>query len=427
MVITPISVSSSEAWDGNDGPWSTFALGFGTPPQFVRVLVSTTCPQPWAIDPLGCTAGDPSNCAASRGGLFNKNHSTSWQDQGLYELDQELNLGYTGNGDFGLDSITLGYPGSGAIKVDNQISATIATKDFYIANWGIAPRPTNLTRSSPDPALFLPQDSHESLLSTLRNEGKIPSLSYGYTAGARYRLNRVPASLTLGGYDASRVASSNLTIGLAGDPSRDLVVGVQSISIPGSSYQLLPEPISAFVDSSIPHIWLPLAACQLFETVFGISWNSTLGLYLVNETTHEVLLAQNASLTFTIGASPQSSQVINITLPYVSFDLELMETFPGVSKATRYFPLRRAANDTQYTLGRTLLQETKQASPPALASPQNKSSEAVDTPRYEEQELHADPVPAPELHAISLGPFEMEHDVAAAEVAIAEERFELDG
>jgi hypothetical protein len=28
-----------------------------------------------------------------------------------------------------------------------------------------------------------------------------------------------------------------------------------------------------------------------------------------------------------------------------------------VSNQTRYFPLQRAANDTQYTLGRTFLQE----------------------------------------------------------------------
>ena len=154
----------------------------------MRVLVSTTCPQPWAVDPLGCAATDPPDCVSSRGGQFNKNDSSTWQDQGLYELDQELNLGYTGNGDFGLDSISLGYPGSGALTVEHQLLATIASKDYYIATWGIAPRPTNLTKSDPKESTFAPEDSYQSLLSTLKQSQEIPSLSYGYTAGARYRL-----------------------------------------------------------------------------------------------------------------------------------------------------------------------------------------------------------------------------------------------
>lgn len=95
--------------------------------------------------------------------------------------------------------------------------------------------------------------------------------------------------------------SSNLTFDLAGDNSRDLVVGVQSISITGSSDKLLPTPILAFVDGTVPHIWLPLEVCQAFERVFGITWDPVSDLYLVNETTHQALLARNATLAFTIG------------------------------------------------------------------------------------------------------------------------------
>lgn len=166
------------------------------------------------------------------------------------------------------------------------------------------------------------------------------------------------ASLTLGGYDASHFAPGNLTFSLAGDNSRDLVVGVQSITVDGSLHELLPNPILVFIDSTIPHIWLPLNACEVFEAVFGISWDPASDLYLVNETTHQALLAQNASLTFRIGTDAFSSNVVNITLPYASFDLEVLDTYPHVTNSTRYFPLRRAANDTQYTLGRTFLQET---------------------------------------------------------------------
>ncbi|KAL8857185.1 MAG: hypothetical protein Q9178_006240 [Gyalolechia marmorata] len=241
---------------------------------------------------------------------------------------------------------------------DHQLIATIATKDFYIATWGIAPRPTNLSRSDSDIAMFAPEDSYQSLLSKLKQEDNSPSLAYGYTAGARYRLKRVPASLTLGGYDASRFVASNLTIDLAGDNSRDLVVGVQAISVVGSSQELLPTPILAFVDSTVPHIWLPVEACRAFEETFGISWDSSSDLYLVNGTTHQALLAQNASLAFRIGTNTVTSNVVDIILPYASFDLQVLDTYPNVAYSSRYFPLKRAANDTQYTLGRTFLQET---------------------------------------------------------------------
>lgn len=49
---------------------------------------------------------------------------------------------------------------------------------------------------------------------------------------------------------------------------------------------------------------------------------------------------------------------MNITLPYASFDLQLTQFYPGINQTTQYFPLRRAANDNQYTLGRTFLQES---------------------------------------------------------------------
>ncbi|KAI4089444.1 MAG: hypothetical protein L6R37_008038, partial [Teloschistes peruensis] len=364
--------------DGHDGPWSTFALGFGNPPQFVRVLISTTCPQPWAVDPLGCTPNDPPNCVSNRGNRFNTNASSTWQEKGLYELDQELNLGYTGNGNFGLDSLTLGYPGSGAITLDHQIVATIAAKDFYLATWGIAPRPTNLTSNS-NAVTFAANNSYQSVLSTLRHDNQIPSLSYAYTAGARYRLNQVSASLTLGGYDASRFHPSNVTHNFADDNSRDLVVGIQSIAILGSAVTLLPNPILSFVDATVSHIWLPLQACQAFETAFGIEHDAQSDLYLVNETTHQALVTRNASLVFTIGSDRTSTDVVNITLPYASFDLQVTTAYPNVRNATRYFPLRRAANDTQYTLGRTFLQEAY------LVADYERSKFSIDQCRFVEE------------------------------------------
>ncbi|KAL8627840.1 hypothetical protein Q9189_006461 [Teloschistes chrysophthalmus] len=170
-------------------------------------------------------------------------------------------------------------------------------------------------------------------------------------------LSIVSASLTLGGYDASRFHASDITHQFADDNSRDLVVGIQSILILDSPLTLLPTPILSFVDATVSHIWLPLEACQAFETAFGIEHDDESDLYLVNETTHQALVARNATLVFTIGTDLISTEVVNITLPYASFDLQVTTAYPNVKNATRYFPLRRAANATQYTLGRTFLQE----------------------------------------------------------------------
>ena len=143
----------------------------------------------------------------------------------------------------------------------------------------------------------------------------------------------------------------------ASDNSRDLVVGVQSIkssSANGTVKSLLPSGILAYVDSTVPQIWLPIEACQAFEEAFGLKHDEESGLYPVDDDLHDALIAQNASITFTLGHLETGGETIDITLPYDSFDLQA--TPPFVNKRTRYFPLRRADNATQYTLGRTFLQ-----------------------------------------------------------------------
>lgn len=60
-------------------------------------------------------------------------------------------------------------------------------------------------------------------------------------------------------------------------------------------------------------------------------------------------------MTLTINTVVTGGPGFNVTLPYAAFDLTA--EYPLVSNSSRYFPLQRAANDTQYTLGRTFLQE----------------------------------------------------------------------
>lgn len=170
---------------------------------------------------------------------------------------------------------------------------------------------------------------------------------------------KVYGSLTLGGYDASKFIPNEVNFQFAADISRDLVVGLQSITFSDaktSGQHLLNEGILTFIDSTVPHIWLPQDACTLFEDAFGITYNDTVNRYLVNDTLHEKLQSQNASVSFLLGNDINGGATVNITLPYEAFDLQVGT--PIVNDTQYYFPLRRAVNDTQYTLGRTFLQES---------------------------------------------------------------------
>lgn len=143
------------------------------------MLASTTIPETWVVLVDGCTPRDESTCANSRGNLFNKTISTTWEDEGIFELRAERNLNFTefDNGNYGNDTLTLGYDGSGGLSLDRQVIAGIATKHFYLGYLGLTPRPVNFSETV----------SSSSYLSNLKEQGKIPSLSFGYSAGAYYR------------------------------------------------------------------------------------------------------------------------------------------------------------------------------------------------------------------------------------------------
>lgn len=137
-------------------------------------------------------------------------------------------------------------------------------------------------------------------------------------------------------------------------------MGIQSIKFSDSetnAKELLPDGgILSFIDSTVPHLWLPLSACKAFENAFGITYDRKTDLYLVNDSLHDTLKQQDASLSFLLGNQIEGGETVNITFPYAAFDLNVGS--PIVNSSQSYFPLRRAANDTQFTLGRTFLQES---------------------------------------------------------------------
>jgi hypothetical protein len=162
--------------------------------------------------------------------------------------------------------------------------------------------------------------------------------------------------LIFGGYDTSRFVPNNVHFTLSTDVTRDIVVGIQSILHTGTTTtELLPTPIYAFVESTDPNIWLPLESCLLFEEVFGLTWDESASKYLLNDTQYSNLSKSNPTVTFRLAVSTTGGTTGDITLPFKAFALRAK--YPYVLKATYYFPLKRAMDSSQYTLGRVFLQE----------------------------------------------------------------------
>ncbi|KAK5011811.1 hypothetical protein LTR28_000012 [Elasticomyces elasticus] len=312
----PLVVPPDLNWSGIDGNWSTFPILLGSSQQAFSILISTT------------------NDITFVPNLFNDSLSNG--------------------GDFGLDTVGLQLQDS-VLSTDQQIIGSVATRDFYLGLLGLGTTYTNFsTYNQPLP----------SLVWTLKNQSRIPSLSYGYTAGASYRY---PGSLTLGGYDKSRFEPSNVDFTFPVDTAQNLTVGIQSITTNNTLNRGgLTEDITSFtsgtpghlslIDSKVPHIWLPRDVCDRIEQAFRLTYNPRSDLYVVNNTIHTQLVQLNPALTFRLGSDVSGGNSTTIVLPYSAFDLVLAAGFP-YSNATHYFPIRRAANASQHTIGRAFLQE----------------------------------------------------------------------
>ena len=186
----PVSVAPDQNWEGIDGKWNTFSLRVGTPYQVARVFVSTASQQTWVIAKRACMQSQTndatnttvqvqnSDCYNSRGWTFDANRSTTWDPNGFYQLWIEKNLELSGNGEYGWDTVGLGLPGEEGPTLQNTTVGTLISSDFWLGHFGVNPKPTNFTNFT---------DPSPSYMSLLFEQNLIPSVSFGYTAGAQYR------------------------------------------------------------------------------------------------------------------------------------------------------------------------------------------------------------------------------------------------
>jgi hypothetical protein len=166
-------------------------------------------------------------------------------------------------------------------------------------------------------------------------------------------------SLTYGGYDKARLVMNNVTFPFDADDSRKPSLNIRSIvsqDLANTTVNLLPEgPAYSLIDFAEPQMWLPLSACNAFAKAFNLTYDNSTDLYLIDPKTRARLLEQNATISFGLGPTANPADRVNIVLPYSAFDQQA--TYPIYPNATKYFPIRRAENDTMYTIGRTFFQE----------------------------------------------------------------------
>jgi hypothetical protein len=191
----------------------------------------------------------------------------------------------------------------------------------------------------------------------VKNKNSVPK---GHETNFVTAERRAYGSLVLGGFDESRTGATDLTIDFAAE---DYVAPLASVlSIVGTN--TLQGVISfttsgaflASIDSSVSEMWLPRPVCDAFERAFGLLYDGSTERYLANSTLQSQLKALNPSLTFRLGSSTNDTgNSTNVILPFAAFSQQA--SWPIYNTSTSYFPLRRAANESQYTLGRVFLQE----------------------------------------------------------------------
>lgn len=179
--VLPLLLKTSSQWLGDDGNWSTFEIGVGTPKQFFSVLPSTAASEFWVPLPQGCADWIP-DCVDSRGvastrtGGFQFNESTTWDQlgTGIYSLGFENALFGAGDtGYYGSDVVSID---DGSHNISGQTVAGITSANIWLGSMGLGVQRSQFGSSE-----------STTWLATLKSMNLTSSLSYGYAAGAHYR------------------------------------------------------------------------------------------------------------------------------------------------------------------------------------------------------------------------------------------------
>ncbi|KAK6530071.1 hypothetical protein TWF694_003444 [Orbilia ellipsospora] len=371
-IISPISsynipplylppATGSQSWYGPDGNWSAVTLRVGNPPQQVNLIPTTNTNDLWTVSPIGCnsdtwSASDetlPKSCTNIRGGVFDTSKSSTWANvtSALGFSDQRFF-------DMGLN-VTVVY-GTDSVRIGNGDSLIL--ENHLIANYGDPSQfMTGIVGLSVPNVTFDQKTNYKALITTLYDEKKIPSQSWGFTAGAYYREKKIPCSVVLGGYDLDRFVMHDRVFTLS--PDLYATAGLMSItanSTTSPNTTILSDPIQVYIDSTSPYYYFPSSVCDSFAKLFNLTYDSDTELYFYkSDAAYQAAKDANYMLSFTLKNSTDGSgDGVVLYLPFASFDLSHIFYNSSTSTSRPYFPIKRGASEDTYTLGRAFLQET---------------------------------------------------------------------
>jgi hypothetical protein len=268
---------------------------------------------------------------------------------GTADMSKIYGSGYANvSGEFYLDTEGIGPASDDSVMQPNQVVGAIDGTRIFMGLFGLGITDNNFGTGA-----------HPAFLEAFYTSTiPIPSLSYGYTSGASYRTGNYYGSLTLGGVDSTRFTppkhyypfSSDLTTTVQ-SIIVDTTKGSESATLDTSDYT---HGFIANIDSTLPYFWLPQSVCDRFQQIFGLEYDNSTDLYIINGTMRQQNLDNRANITMKFAESTTSPNFTNIVLPYQAFDLQA--SWPIYTNATYYFPIRRAPSNVNI-LGRTLLQE----------------------------------------------------------------------
>ena len=127
--------------------------------------------------PSNVTLSDGNGNKLSASG-FQANQSSTWTSVGDYQLTTESYLGFMSNGQYGLDTVGLGVEATTGLTSNQNVVAGILAEPCYLSQ--VELKGSNATGVN----------GTASFMAQLKKENLIPSLSYGYTAGAIDRTSR---------------------------------------------------------------------------------------------------------------------------------------------------------------------------------------------------------------------------------------------
>lgn len=121
--------------------------------------------------PSNVTLNDGNGNALAASG-YQANQSSTWTTVGSYQLTAESYLDVVSSAQYGLDTVGLGVEATTGLTLNQNVVAGVLTEPFYLGQIGLKPSNTTIVNGT------------SSFMAQLKSEKLIPSLSYGYTAGA---------------------------------------------------------------------------------------------------------------------------------------------------------------------------------------------------------------------------------------------------